>query len=151
MRETKRGTQTLPVVIGGTIIQTDPLKIRADGSVRTRYFFTEDRGPNGTIKRKYEFPSAGKVFEVGLDRSKEGVLRNVQINLGPDVKYSDPDDRVAVEVDIDTGIARSVTIYREEPVDLEALGLKKKSKSRRSRTRRKSPDKSEKEDSKENE
>ncbi|QDU63927.1 hypothetical protein Pan216_48080 [Planctomycetes bacterium Pan216] len=142
MRKASRAEGTIPVVIVGTILGTDPLRIKANNSIRTRYYFAEDVGQDNVINRTYDFPSIGKTFAVELERDEKGKFENVYVDLGPNSQFSKPDDHVVARVDADTGIARSVTIYREEPVDLEALGLKKKSKSRRSRTRSTRPSKS---------
>ena len=124
----------IPVTILGSIVGTDPLRIRGDSSITSEYYFEDEVDKLGTPTRRRTFPTANKVFELAWDGKD---FSRIQIDLGDARQLAGTEAHVTAYIDNRTEEARSVFISRRSPITLEELGIKKK-QDRKRRSRRRS-------------
>lgn len=140
-----RASGKIPIALIGTIVSVDPLRVKGGNSIRSRYWFEEDRDSQTNASLNYrDFPVLNTTFEVSPDPNR------VFVDLGNLIKFAKEGDEITV-YDYRRGApgsTKQIQIYLKDPVDLESLGIKPKpiakSKKRVSRTKSLSKKSSEK-------
>lgn len=117
-----KSPEKIPVVLVGNVVKTEPLLVKGNNSIESRYRLPKGVNVGGVTSRVHTFPTINKVFEVKIKARRGGEL-DVWADLGNAVQLAGADAKVEASVDSATGIAQSINIQRDEPLTLEELGL----------------------------
>lgn len=136
------GPSEIPVVLVAQVLKTDPLLVKASNSVASEYYFERDKGPDGAPIRRHLFPTVGKVFEVKPSSGRDGTAR-IYADVGDALQLASPGDQVRARIAAEDGIARQISIFRQNPLTEDELNPGRKSR-KKPTSRKDSSKKSEK-------
>lgn len=121
LHEAKRAEQLIPVTLVGTIVATEPLRVKGGNSIQSQYYFDDEKDANSNYLNNYhDFPVLNQIFTVDPDSDR------IYMELGNAVQLAKEGDNVHVYYSKDRQYVRTIYIYLNDPPPLESLGIKPK-------------------------